>query len=141
MVANRAMRLFFDLERRRYAGMIKATLHVGEGFIPDPDYWLTRRGDRLRFPQTEDILLILEVAAESLQFDLEIKSRLYSNSGIEELWVVDLPRRTLHRFTRPGIEEYDGHLVLSEDDQLTPIKVPNKTFYVRDLLGKPPAED
>lgn len=133
-VANLAMELFFDLARREYAGMIKATLHVGEGFVPDPDYWLTRRGDRLRFPQTEDILLVLEVAAESLRFDLEVKTGLYARAGVAELWVIDLPRRVLHRFTGPAPDGYQVHTVLTEDEELTPIKVPGKTLRVRDLL-------
>ena len=88
--------------------MIKATLHVGEGFVPDPDYWLTRRGYRLRFPQTEDILLVLEVAAESLRFDLEVKTGLYARAGVAELWVIDLPQARTAPLHRPGARRVPG---------------------------------
>ena len=71
---------------------------------------------------------------ESLQFDLEIKTRLYAKAGVEEFWVVDLPRRTLHRFTKPGPEGYKEHIVLAENEQLTPEEMANKTLCVRDLL-------
>ena len=141
LVANLAMHHFFDADRERYTGMVKATLYVGEGSVPDPDYWLVRMDEFTMKPEPEDILLILEVAEESLQFDLEIKTRLYAKAGVEELWVVHLQRRTLHRFTKPGPEGYKEHAVLTENEQLTPPKVPNKNLYVRDLLGKQPAGD
>ena len=134
MVANRAMLHFLDLDRTRYTGMVKATLYVDEGFVPDPDYWLARMGDFTLSPEKDDILLVLEAAEDSLQFDLEVKSGLYATAGVEELWVVDVPSRTLHRFTDPAPEGYKERKVLTGNEQVTPRKVPGKSLYVRDLL-------
>ena len=136
MVANRAIRHFLDLGWEEYAGMIKATLCVGEGFVPDPDYWLARMDDFTLRVDPEDILLIIEVAEESLRFDLEVKARLYARAGVAELWVVDLPQLLLHRFTGPAPDGYLDHTVLTEDELVTPIKVPSKPIYIRDLLGR-----
>ena len=134
MVANRAMLHFFDVDPVKYTGIVKATLYVDEGFVPDPDYWLARMDDLTLSPEKDDILLILEAAEDSLQFDLEVKSVLYSKAGVEELWVVDLPSRTLHRFTYPAPEEYKERQVLTENEQVTPRKMPGKSPYVRELL-------
>ncbi|MDE2938847.1 MAG: Uma2 family endonuclease [Chloroflexota bacterium] len=136
LVANRAMRHFLDLDPEQYAGMVKATLYVGEGFVPDPDYWLAKMDDFTLRVDPDDILLIIEVAEESLRFDLEVKARLYARAGVAELWVVDLPQLLLHRFTRPAPGGYLDHTVLTEDELVTPLKVPSKPLYLRDLLGR-----
>ena len=85
-------------------------------------------------PEKDDILLVLEAAEDSLQFDLEVKRVLYGKAGVDELWVVDLPGRTLHRFTNPAPEGYKERKVLTENEQVTPREVPGKSQYVRDLL-------
>ena len=128
MVANRAMLHFLDVDPVRYTGMVKATLYVNEGFVPDPDYWLARLDDFTQSPEKENILLILEAGADSLPFDLEVRSVLYWKAGVDELWVVVLPGRTLHRFTNPAPEGYKERKVLTENQQVTTRKMPGKSL-------------
>jgi Uma2 family endonuclease len=49
------------------------------------------------------VLLAVEVAHTSLQYDLTTKAELYAAAGIPEYWVLDLEGRVLHVFrTRNG---------------------------------------
>ena len=52
--------------------------------MPNP----TDYADRLA--TSEDILLIIEVADSSLDYDQGIKAPKYAKAGVQELWIVDL---------------------------------------------------
>lgn len=64
--------------------------------LPDPlDYVKAH-------PQSEQILLIIEVAETSLRQDRQQKARLYARSGIPQYWIVDLGRRGIEVRTNPN---------------------------------------
>ena len=65
---------------------------------PQPDLAVVNgRPERYKIehPGPKDVLLLVEVADATLQFDLETKARLYAAHGIAEYWVVDLVHRSL----------------------------------------------
>lgn len=71
---------------------------------PQPDLTLLRpREDfyRAHHPRSEDVLLIVEVAASSLRFDRKKKVPLYARHGVPEVWLVDLGGERLVRFRSP----------------------------------------
>lgn len=60
---------------------------------PQPDFALLRpRPDDYRSvtPAPDDVLLIIEIANSSLNYDRTVKRPLYARSGIPEFWIVDL---------------------------------------------------
>jgi len=73
----------------------QAALATGES-LPDPDLWLRRVGAqpvdvvsaRLSRWDPADVLLVVEVADETVQEDLTIKARLYAAAGYARYWVV-----------------------------------------------------
>jgi Uma2 family endonuclease len=40
-----------------------------------------------------DIILVVEVADSSVEFDRSVKRELYAVSGIEKYWIMNLPER------------------------------------------------
>ena len=73
---------------------------------PEPDIvWAKPQDYTARHPAAEDVLLLIEVAESSLEFDLGEKAVLYATAGIAEYWVVDLVERKLvvHRDSRNGV--------------------------------------
>ena len=91
----------------RLAREVGASAHVrvqqpvalGPDSEPQPDLAVvTGRPERYKaeHPGPKDVLLVVEVADATLQFDLEVKARLYAAHGIAEYWVVDLVHRNLH---------------------------------------------
>jgi Uma2 family endonuclease len=57
---------------------------------PQPDLKLLRRRSyKQQTAETEDTLLLIEVAETSLAYDRSVKLRLYAEAGIPEYWVVD----------------------------------------------------
>jgi len=60
---------------------------------PEPDLTLLQpRGDFYAdsTPRASDILLVIEVADTSLNFDREVKLPLYAAAGVVEYWIVNL---------------------------------------------------
>lgn len=76
---------------------------------PQPDIMLLRpRGDfyKSSHPRPDDVLLIIEVADTSLQYDRHIKIPLYAQHSIPEVWLVDLVNKTLTLFRSPSEHDY-----------------------------------
>ncbi len=97
---------------------VQSSLMVGERSVPQPDVMLLRpRVDRYynSHPVVADALLVVEVADTTLAYDLEVKRPLYARAGVPELWVVDVNRRELHVFRKPG-PDYSIHRVVTASD-------------------------
>ena len=74
---------------------------------PQPDLAVVRHpwsGYPDAHPRPPDILLLIEVADSSLEFDQGAKLELYAKAGIREFWVVDLTRNCVlvHREPSEG---------------------------------------
>jgi Uma2 family endonuclease len=51
-----------------------------------------------RHPSGADILLVVEVADSSVDYDFGRKLKLYARYGVPEVWVLNVPTDTLHFF-------------------------------------------
>jgi Uma2 family endonuclease len=71
---------------------------LGKDSEPQPDIAVLRPradGYETAHPRPEDILLLIEVADSSVQYDREIKIPLYARHGIPEVWLLDLQEKRL----------------------------------------------
>ena len=76
---------------------------------PEPDVVLLRPRDDdydSGMPTPADVLLLVEVADTSLEYDRFTKGPLYAGAGIIEYWVVDLLREVLLVHRNPGSNGY-----------------------------------
>ena len=65
--------------------------------MPEPDLALVAR----RRGHPEHAWLAIEVSITSRAIDLGVKAELYAAAGIDELWVIDVPARTVHAHREP----------------------------------------
>ncbi len=78
----------------------------------EPDFFVFARTKRFVELEGSDVLLVVEVADSSLDYDLRRKSRVYAYFGVREYWVVDAARRVIHRhdgLTPEGYTRIDEH--------------------------------
>src|SRR5262245_27644083 len=54
----------------------------------------------------DDILLIIEVADTSLDYDREQKLPRYAASNVVEVWIVDVEKQTIEQYTKPLHGQY-----------------------------------
>ena len=134
---TRLNRLFMRHEAGNFVLQTQSTIHLAEGFSPDPDFILLQpREDDYRNPPAtaRDVLLVIEVSISSLRYDLQQKARLYAQAMVPELWVLDVPGRTLHQLRNPGASGYREHTTASEGQIVSPQLAPSVRLAVADIL-------
>jgi len=110
---------------------------LGTRDAPQPDVAvLERRADRyLHHPHARDILLVIEVADTTLAYDRDVKIPLYARAGIPEAWLVDLTAERIAVHRQPHAGRYSHVRSAGAGDILTPVRLPDVTLAVSDILG------
>jgi Uma2 family endonuclease len=105
---------------------------------PEPDVALLRpRGDFYATgkPEPADVLLAIEVADSSLDYDRDVKRPMYGEAGIAEYWIVNLIDECLevHRQPQPD-GTYRDVQTLRRGQQVDVALLPAITMHVDELL-------
>lgn len=105
---------------------VQSTLRLSQWSAPEPDIVVTRGSSkRWSSPQVGDILLVIEVADTTIDYDLGTKVPLYEGVGVPEVWVVDRERRQVHVFRQSGPEPgYGPADIVRPPDRLSSCGVP-----------------
>ena len=109
-------------------------LRLDEHTYLEPDFIVFARSKRLAQVKGPDILLVVEVADSSLDYDLRRKPMVYAGFGVRELWVIDAARRIVHRHRDP---DASGYATLDEApaaERLVPAFAPAAFAFALDEL-------
>jgi Uma2 family endonuclease len=113
-------------------------VQLSDHSLPQPDYAvLAPRPDHYRtaHPRPQHVLLLIEVADTSLDYDRGVKRALYARYGIPELWIVNLVDRTVEVCRSPGPDGYASVTMAERGAVLEPERVPGARISVADILG------
>ncbi|MCY3668760.1 MAG: Uma2 family endonuclease [Gemmatimonadetes bacterium] len=105
---------------------------------PEPDLVLLRpRADfyAAAHPSAADVLLAIEVADTSADYDREVKLPLYAQAGIPEVWLIDLQAGHIEMYARPQGDAYQQRVEVTADATLTSPTIPQLALAAADLLG------
>jgi Uma2 family endonuclease len=86
-------------------------------------------------PGPADVLLIIEVADSSLDYDREVKARIYGEAGVLEHWVVDVAGESLWRHNDPRDGAYQVQ-PYRRGEAVTPELLPDVVISLEDLIGE-----
>ena len=101
-----------------------------------PDLAVIRRRDyRKSLPEPDDVLLLIEVSDTTLAYDRGVKLPLYARAGSREVWIVNLPRETIERYTDPSEDGYRRADQARRGQTLESIALPGLTPSVDEVLG------
>jgi Uma2 family endonuclease len=117
---------------------VQNPVQVEETSEPQPDVVVIRRRHEqylTRLPVNEDVLLAIEVADSSLDYDREVKLPLYSAAGIPESWILDVNVPLVERHTEPGPHGYRKRELLRSGDVATLVAIPDCTVEIAAILG------
>lgn len=126
-VVNRLNRLFNRLAGGKALVSVQNPLIVGKHSVPQPDLALLkpRADDYLAsHPTADEVLLVIEVADCSLDFDTGTKVPLYARAGIVEAWVVDVEERVTRVFRDPNAKGYRTSTTVSGKQKLATLALP-----------------
>lgn len=90
---------------------------------PQPDLVLLKPKDDFYFkknPGAADILLLIEVADSSLEYDTTVKKELYAILGVQEYWVADLVNNRLLIYLDPRDDSYTSARELHAGSTIAP---------------------
>ncbi len=100
---------------------------------PEPDI-AVRRPECLRrkeVPQAQDVLLLIEIAATTLEYDRDVKILLYAKHAIPEVWIIDA--RAVTRYREPARTNCRRVLTPQQDETIGPLLLPNISLSLSDL--------
>lgn len=105
---------------------------------PEPDLALLRpRHDfyATAHPGPSDILLVVEVAQTSIDYDRTVKAELYARLGVVEYWLVDLNVDVVTRHTEPSDDGYRRVEPLPAGASFAPQQLPACRLTTADIFG------
>jgi Uma2 family endonuclease len=118
-----------------------ATLPTGES-LPDPDCWVRPAdavpigtvGSRLSVWNATDVVLVVEVADETLIQDLNVKARLYGQAGYPVYWVVT--QEAIYEHTGPISTGYRTRVEYHHGERIS-VSYSGTDLAVDDLIAPP----
>lgn len=98
----------------RYAGMtaivrVQSPIRLDDFSEPQPDVSLLRPRDDFyatEHPKPADVLLVIEVADTSVEYDRGAKTPLYARAGIPEVWLINLRENEVELYAQPAAGSY-----------------------------------
>jgi Uma2 family endonuclease len=135
---DRLTRLFSERAGQSAQVRIQGPVVLDDSSEPQPDVaLLVRRPDFYSSvdPRPDDVILLVEVADTSLDFDTKKKIPLYAQSRIREVWLVDVAAGEVDVHRRPGPDGYADVRRYSSGEELTITSLPSCRVTVAEITG------
>ena len=94
-----------------------------------PDFYGTAKA------RPDDVLLLIEVAHSSLDFDRLSKLPRYAEAGIPEVWIVNLVEHVVEVYREPRGDRYTAARVYQRGESLSPSALPDVLLQVEEITG------
>jgi len=122
-----------------YVG-VESTLQFADDILVDPDIAIINRriygaADPRSFarPQAKDVLLVVEIAVSSMDYDRKVKARLYARHGVREYWVIDALERITWVHTGPSGDGWGMIVERGPKDALTTSALPGFSIALAEI--------
>ncbi|HBI25111.1 MAG TPA: Uma2 family endonuclease [Nitrospiraceae bacterium] len=136
---NRLNSLFGrKLQARAIVSIQNPVLLLKDESEPEPDITLLKYREDFysdKLPKVEDVLLLIEVADTSVEYDKGIKIPLYARANIQEVWLVNLLENSIEIFSSPSAGGYKFSLTVRNDQTISPKAFPDISLTAKQILG------
>jgi Uma2 family endonuclease len=134
---NRATRALVTAVGDRAIVQVQGSVRLDRFHEPQPDIVLLR--PRTDFYASQhagptDILLVVEVADSSIEYDGDVKARMYAEAGIPEYWLVDVKDNLLSCYSAPENSLYRNLQKYQRGQSIAPQALPECVIAVDVLL-------
>lgn len=105
---------------------------------PQPDIALLRLRDdfyRDSHPNPQDVLLVIEVADTTVDYDRSVKLPLYAQAGIPEVWIINLPAEQIEIYSGPSGKSYQFAKQVKRGEQAQAQTIANLLISADMILG------
>ncbi|HIK12371.1 MAG TPA: Uma2 family endonuclease [Oscillatoriaceae cyanobacterium M33_DOE_052] len=135
---NRLLRLFSQRVGDMAIVAVQNPIRLNDNSEPQPDLAVLQpRADfyATAHPQPGEILLLIEVADTTADFDRDVKIPLYAQNQITEVWLVDITAQTLAVFREPTPTGYRYQQQLTMGDKVAMAVFPDVEIGVAEVMG------
>jgi Uma2 family endonuclease len=135
---KRLNRLFSQRVGKRAIVSVQDPIRLSEHSEPQPDLALLQAHPDFYFeahPEPQHVLLVVEVAETSVEYDREVKLPLYARAGIVEVWLVDLAAELIEIHRQPSPASYEQVRQVRGGQRLAPSISPEWELEVAEILG------
>ena len=135
---GRLTKLLERLTGDRSIVWVQNPVQVNDYSEPLPDVTLLKPRDDFYAqanPQAADVLLIIEVADSSVEYDRDIKIPLYAQAGIAEVWLINLPKETIEIYSQPLEGAYQETRLVKRGESLASKSIANLIIAADAILG------
>lgn len=121
---------------RKVIVSVQNPVRLNEYNEPEPDISiLERTEDRYasQLPTAEDVMLVIEVADSSIDYDRDVKLPIYAENGIPEYWLINLNQKEIEAYREPAGNAYRLRELLRSGDlikaQSVDLEIPVKNIF------------
>lgn len=118
---------------------VQDPVRLDEHSEPQPDVTLLQWRDdfyRNGHPGPGDVLLLIEVADSSIEFDRTAKLAAYARAGIPEFWIVNRPSRRIESYADPTGDSYTTVRYFNPGETVAPLAFPDIAMDVNQVIGE-----
>jgi Uma2 family endonuclease len=133
----RLVKLFEKKLGDRFMISAQNSVRLNNHAEPQPDIAILKWRDDFyneALPTSDDILLIIEVADSSIDYDRDVKAPLYAAVGIPEMWLFDVNKKAIEGYSQPSANGYKQIHRYDEGDTLSMLAFPDVTFNWNELF-------
>jgi Uma2 family endonuclease len=128
--------LLTELVRQKALVSVQNPIRLSDDSEPQPDIVLLRRSaSRDVVPTPADVLLVIEVADSSRDYDRGVKLPMYAGAGIPETWLVDLVGEIVERHSDPDDGIYRRLAPFRRGESITSTVLPDLVLSVEAIFG------
>lgn len=136
---NRLTRLMTVSAAGRCYISVQNPIVLGSHSEPEPDLVLASLPEgkyAAAHPGSKDILLVIEVADTTIEYDRRVKIPLYAEHGIVEAWLFDLTQKQLEIYLEPSADGYRRILKPARDALVSPSFVDGVQINFAELFAE-----
>ena len=116
---------------------IQNPVRLNDSSEPEPDIALLGWRDDFYVsghPGPQSVLLLIEVADSTVDFDRNQKLLLYARAGIAEFWVVNLQDRRVETYAEPDGDRYGAIRYYGPGESVAPLSFPDIALEVANIV-------
>ena len=116
---------------------VQDPVRLDEHSEPQPDITLLQWRDdfyRNGHPTPGDVLLLIEVADSTVEFDRTVKLAAYARAGIPEIWIVNRPARRIESYSEPSGDQYAAVRDFGPGETVAPQAFPDIVLEVARII-------
>ncbi len=136
-LVNRLTRILTRQLGERAIVTVQSPVILSDFSEPQPDLLVLKPCDDFytkAHPRPKDVLLLIEVADTTLEFDRDEKIPRYAESQIPEVWIVDANEREVTQYARPKGNRYQQIRAFEPGEELVAQEIESLALSIAELF-------